>query len=37
MILTKHAVKRFEKEMSTDVDAFNKALTMAVDQWVKAT
>jgi uncharacterized membrane protein len=32
---TKRAVKQFEKEMSTDVDAFNKDLTAAVDQFLK--
>ncbi len=29
---TKHAVKQFEKELSTDVKSFNKDLTEAVDQ-----
>jgi uncharacterized membrane protein len=29
---TKHAVKQFEKELSTDVESFNKALTDAVDE-----
>src|SRR5208337_888838 len=29
---TKHAVKQFEKELSTDVESFNKDLTQAVDQ-----
>ena len=33
---TKHAVKQFEKELSTDVDSFNKALTEAVNQLQKA-
>jgi uncharacterized membrane protein len=34
---TKHAVKDFEKEVSTDVDAFNKELTASVNQVLKAT
>jgi uncharacterized membrane protein len=29
---TKHAVKLFEKELTTDVESFNKDLTEAVDQ-----
>jgi uncharacterized membrane protein len=29
---TKHAVKQFEKELSTDVESFNKALTEAVNE-----
>ena len=29
---TKHAVKQFEKELSTDVESFNKALTDAVNE-----
>ncbi|MGO8732693.1 MAG: DUF1269 domain-containing protein [Terriglobia bacterium] len=33
---TKHAVKQFEKELSTDVDAFDKALTEAVNQTLKS-
>jgi uncharacterized membrane protein len=33
---TKHAVKQFEKELSTDVDAFNKDLTDAVSKTLKA-
>ena len=33
---TKHAVKQFEKELSTDVETFNKALTEAVNQSLKA-
>ena len=33
---TKHAVKQFEKEMSTDVKAFNKALKTAVKDSAKA-
>ena len=33
---TRHAVKQFEKELITDVDTFNKALTTAVDQTLKA-
>ncbi len=32
---TKHAVKQFEKELSTDVDTFNKDLTEAVNQSLK--
>jgi uncharacterized membrane protein len=32
---TKHAVKRFEKQLSTDVEAFDKALTEAVNQSLK--
>jgi uncharacterized membrane protein len=32
---TKHAVKEFEKELSADVDAFNKDLTAAVNQSLK--
>jgi uncharacterized membrane protein len=32
---TKHAVKQFEKEVSTDVDAFNKDLTEAVNESLK--
>ncbi|HXW13293.1 MAG TPA: DUF1269 domain-containing protein [Terriglobia bacterium] len=34
---TKHAVKDFEKEVSTDVDAFNKELTASVNKVLKAT
>ncbi len=34
---TKHAVKEFEKELSTDVDTFNEDLTEAVNQSLKAT
>jgi hypothetical protein len=33
---TEHAVKQFEKEMSTDVKAFNKALKAATQQPAKA-
>jgi len=33
---TKHAVKQFEKQMSTDVKAFNKALKTAINESVKA-
>lgn len=33
---TKHAVKQFEKELSTDVEAFNKDLTEAVNRSLKA-
>jgi uncharacterized membrane protein len=33
---TKHAVKQFEKELSTDVDAFYKELTEAVSKSLKA-
>ena len=33
---TKHAVKQFEKEMSTDLKAFNKALKTAINESVKA-
>ena len=33
---TKHAVKAFEKELSTDVDAFSKDLTDAVNKSLKA-
>jgi uncharacterized membrane protein len=33
---TKHAVKQFEKELSTDADAFDKALTEAVNQTLKS-
>ena len=33
---TKRAVKQFEKELSTDVDAFNKDLSAAVEQLMKA-
>jgi uncharacterized membrane protein len=33
---TKHAVKQFEKVLSTDVEAFNKDLTEAVNQLLKA-
>jgi len=29
-------VKQFEKELSTDVDAFDKALTEAVNQTLKS-
>ena len=32
---TKHAVKQFEKELSTDVDAFDKDLTKAVNESLK--
>ena len=32
---TKHAVKQFEKELSTDVDRFNNDLTEAVNQSLK--
>ena len=32
---TKHAVKQLEKELSTDVDAFNKDLTEAVNRSLK--
>jgi len=32
---TKHAVKQFEKELSTDVEAFNEDLTEAVNQSLK--
>jgi uncharacterized membrane protein len=32
---TQHAVKQFEKELSTDVDAFNKDLTEAINQSLK--
>ena len=33
---TKHAVKQFEKQMSTDVKAINKALKTAINESVKA-
>ncbi len=33
---TKHAVGQFEKELSTDVDAFDKDLTKAVNEALKA-
>lgn len=33
---TKHAVRQFEKELRTDVDAFNKDLTAAVNESLKA-
>jgi uncharacterized membrane protein len=33
---TKHALKQFEKELRTDVDAFNKDLTDAINQSLKA-
>jgi len=33
---TKHAVNQFEKELSTDVETFNKDLTEAVNQSLKA-
>lgn len=33
---TKHAVKQFEKELRTDVDTFNKDLTAAVNESLKA-
>jgi uncharacterized membrane protein len=33
---TKHAVKQFEKELSTDVDAFDKALSEAINQSLKS-
>jgi len=33
---TKHAVRQFEKELRTDVDAFDKALTATVNQSLKA-
>lgn len=33
---TKHAVKQFEKELSTDVESFNKDLSEAVNQSLKA-
>lgn len=33
---TRHAVKQFEKELSTDVASFNKALTEAVNESLKA-
>jgi uncharacterized membrane protein len=29
---TKHAVKQFEKELSTDVETFNKDLTQAINE-----
>jgi uncharacterized membrane protein len=32
---TKHAVKQFEKELSTDVEAFDKDLTAAINQSLK--
>jgi len=32
---TKRAVKQFEKQLSTDAEAFNKDLTDAVDQFLK--
>jgi len=32
---TKHAVKQFEKELSTDVETFNKDLTEAVNESLK--
>jgi len=32
---TKHAVKQFEKELSTDVDRFDKDLTQAVNEALK--
>jgi len=33
--VTKHAVKQFEKQLDTDVQAFDKALTEAVNQALK--
>lgn len=33
---TKHAVKQFEKELRTDVETFNKDLTAAVNESLKA-
>jgi uncharacterized membrane protein len=33
---TKHAVTQFEKELRTDVDAFNKDLTATIDKTLKA-
>jgi Sec-independent protein translocase protein TatA len=33
---TKHAVSQFEKELRTDVEAFDKALTATVNQSLKA-
>jgi uncharacterized membrane protein len=33
---TKHAVTQFEKELRTDVDAFDKDLTQAINQALKA-
>ena len=33
---TKRAVNQFEKELSTDVETFNKDLTEAVNQSLKA-
>jgi uncharacterized membrane protein len=33
---TTHAVKQFEKELNTDVQAFDKALTDAINQSLKA-
>ena len=33
---TKHAIKQFEKEMSTDVKAFDKALKEAINESAKA-
>jgi hypothetical protein len=33
---TKHAVKQFEKELSTDVEEFDKELTAAVKHSLKA-
>jgi Sec-independent protein translocase protein TatA len=32
---TKHAVKQFEKELSTDVASFDKDLTAAVNESLK--
>jgi uncharacterized membrane protein len=32
---TKHAVKQFEKQLGTDVQAFDKALSEAVNQFLK--
>ena len=34
--VTKRAVKQFEKQLNTDVEAFDKALTEAVNQSLKA-
>jgi uncharacterized membrane protein len=33
--VTKHAVKQFEKQLNTDVEAFDKALTEAVNESLK--
>jgi predicted outer membrane protein len=32
---TRHAVKQFEKQLNTDVEAFDRALSEAVNQTLK--